>query len=79
MMEIFTDPSSPTPDYAAQHPLQFHFALAVEDAANWNRRLVAAGALLVGEQTLDDGSHMVMLRDPLGVSLQLCERVSPMV
>ena len=38
---------------------------------------VAAGATLLTEETLGDGSVLVMLRDPWGVALQICQRAKP--
>ena len=41
--------------------------------------LVGAGATLVDQQTLADGSRLVMLRDPWGLPLQLCKRTTPLL
>ena len=78
-IEIYTNPIAPIPDYAAQDPLCFHIAFAVDDAAAVRDYLLANGATLVVNQMLDDGSLLVMLRDPWGVALQLCQRAAPMV
>jgi glyoxylase I family protein len=78
-IEIYTNPIAPTPNYATQHPLCFHIAFAVEDAAATRDNLLANGATLVSDQKMDDGSRLVMLRDPWGVALQLCQRAVPMV
>jgi len=43
------------------------------------KTLVSAGATLVQDLHLDDGSHLVMLRDPWGLALQLCKRAVPML
>jgi glyoxylase I family protein len=77
-IEIYTNPIAPVPDYAEQHPLVFHFAFAVENAVIARDALVAAGATVVTDQKLDDGTHLVMLRDPWGMALQLCQRAVPM-
>ena len=37
-------------------------------------RHAAAGAVVVDEVRLDDGSHLIMMRDPWGLALQLCKR-----
>ncbi len=79
VMEIYTNPSAPIPDYANQDPLCLHVAFAVEDAAAERDALIASGATLVSNQTLDDGSLLVMLRDPWGIALQLCQRAAPML
>ena len=79
VMEIYTNPIAPIPAYADQHPLCLHVAFAVEDAATTRDNLIANGATLLTDQKMDDGSHLVMLRDPWGVALQLCQRNVPMV
>ena len=79
VMEIYSNPTAPIPDYRTQHPLSFHIAFAEPDPVAVKERLVAAGALLVEENTFDDGSHVIMLRDPWGVPLQLWKRSTPLV
>lgn len=76
-LELYSNSSDPVPDYAAQHPLRFHLAFAVAEAKAVQVRLVQAGATLVMEEPLPDGSILVMLRDPWGVALQLCQRAKP--
>jgi len=75
--EIYHNPSAPVPNYAAQPPLVFHFAFFAPEARTLRAALVAAGATLLTEETLADGSVLVMLRDPWGVALQLCQRAVP--
>jgi glyoxylase I family protein len=41
--------------------------------------MVSAGAAFVNEIRLDDGSHLVMLRDPWGMALQLCNRADALL
>ena len=78
IIEIYTNPAGPIPDYPHQHPLQFHWAFAVDDPDADKDRLVAAGASVVEEIWLEDGSHLFMLRDPWGVPLQICKRTKPL-
>ncbi len=77
VVEIYSNPSAAMPDYAAQHPLVFHFAVFTTDAAADQRRLVKAGATVFLEETTPDGTRLVMMRDPWGVPLQLCQRTTP--
>ena len=79
VMEIYSNPDEPVPAYVDQHPLRFHFAFAVAKAETVKQRLLRAGASPCLEAHLDDGSHLVMLRDPWGIPLQLCQRADPMV
>jgi catechol 2,3-dioxygenase-like lactoylglutathione lyase family enzyme len=76
-VEFYSNPAAPVPDYAAAHPLCFHFAVVATDAQAERKRLTAAGAKLLREEPQPDGSLLVMLRDPWGVPLQLCERAVP--
>jgi len=79
VMEIYRNETAPIADYRTQNPLVFHAALAVDTPVETRDRLVAAGATLFEEVVLEDGSHLVMLRDPWGVPLQLCCRTTPFV
>jgi hypothetical protein len=56
----------------------FHVAVVARDARTERARLEAAGATLFLEDPQPDGSLLIMLRDPWGVPLQLCQRASPM-
>ncbi|MBT5902003.1 MAG: VOC family protein [Opitutaceae bacterium] len=77
MWEIYRNPPNDIPDYAAMNPLQLHLAFCSEDPAADSADLIAAGATLVTDDHLPDGSHLVMLRDPWGLALQLCQRGTP--
>jgi len=79
VMEIYTNPTSAIPNHSTEHPLRFHFAFAVSEPAALKEKLVSAGASVVEELKLDDGSHLIMMRDPWGVPLQLCKRANPMI
>lgn len=79
VIEIYSNPADPVPDYAAMHPLRFHLAFAAADIDADKRALVAAGATVVDEQTTGDGSRLIMLRDPWGLALQLCRRTTPLL
>jgi len=77
VVELYTNPAATIPAYAAQHPLVFHFAVVSGDVAADRARLVKAGATVYAEEVLPDGSRLMMLRDPWGVPLQLCQRAKP--
>ncbi len=80
ILEIYNALPDDVPDYGAMKPLVLHIAFASQDAEADFERLVAAGALAVsdGVGVNGDGDHMAMLRDPWGLTLQLCQRVTPM-
>ena len=76
-IELYTNPVDAVPDYANQHQLRVHFAFAVKDAGAERTRLLQAGATLIVEEPQLDGSLLIMLRDPWGVPVQLCQRAQP--
>jgi catechol 2,3-dioxygenase-like lactoylglutathione lyase family enzyme len=77
VLELYTNPGAAVPDYAAAHPLCFHFAVVAPDARAERLRLEAGGATLFREEPQPDGSLLIMLRDPWGIPLQLCQRTTP--
>lgn len=78
MVELYTNPAAAIPDYAATHPLCFHIAFVAGDARKERQRLEQAGAKFFVEESLPDGTLLVMMRDLWGVPLQLCQRAKPM-
>lgn len=79
MLEIYSNPKGETLDFKKLHPLAVHLALVSEDPTADRNRLIAAGATEFSDDTLPDGSHLVMIRDPWGICLQLCKRATPMI
>ena len=78
MIEIYNNPADEVPPYRLMNPLLVHLAFVSQDPTADRKRLLEAGASLVSDHQLDDGSHLVMLRDPWGLAVQLCKRTSPM-
>ena len=75
VLEIYCNPPDQVPNYREMNPLLFHLALASADPSADAQRLMAAGAVMVEEVKPPDGSaHLIMLRDPWGLALQLCKR-----
>ena len=79
VLEIYSNTSQRIPEYNKQHPLEFHFALKVDNPVEAKNKLIEAGAKVEEEIKLDDGSHLIMLRDPFGIPLQLVKRGKPLV
>ncbi|MDO9554455.1 VOC family protein [Rhodonellum sp.] len=79
MLEIYANPKGPVLDFKNQHPLVVHLAFVSDDPTHDKDRLVSAGATLVSDDLLEDGSHLVMLRDPWGLAIQFCKRAVPMI
>jgi len=79
VLEIYCNPPDQIPDYRKMNPLLFHLALASADAPADSERLIAAGAVFEEEVRPPDGSRLIMLRDPWGVPLQICQRARPLL
>ncbi|RMF77347.1 MAG: VOC family protein [Chloroflexi bacterium] len=80
LIEFYTNPDAPVPDYAAMHPVIFHFAFVAEDIEAERERLIAAGATADGEiNNLPNGDQLAFLRDPWGVTIQLAKRTHSML
>lgn len=77
IFELYTNPKSAIPNYAAAHPLSFHLAVVAADARAERIRLEQAGASLFLEEPQPDGTRLIMMRDPWNVPLQLCQRIKP--
>ena len=78
-IEIYRNSRIEPTDLAGMHPLVMHLALMSKDPGSDRDRLVAAGATVFEEEKLPDGTHLVMLKDPWGVSLQIVKRGSPLL
>jgi glyoxylase I family protein len=79
MIEIYKNPPDQVPDYGKMHPLLLHLAFVSTDTETDKARLLGAGGSCVQDETLADGSRIIMLRDPWGLSIQLCKRANPML
>jgi glyoxylase I family protein len=80
VLEVYNNPASPMPDYAAMNPLMFHIAFSVADIEGERDRLAAAGAIDVGEiATTPANDQLLFLRDPWSVPLQLVKRATPLL
>jgi catechol 2,3-dioxygenase-like lactoylglutathione lyase family enzyme len=80
LLEIYGNESAPRHDFPSQHPAMLHFAFVSNDVGADVKRLVGAGATLVGSiERSDGGDELAMLRDPWGVCLQLVKRAQPML
>jgi glyoxylase I family protein len=77
VVELYSNPAAVITDFHAAHPLTFHFAVVTPAAEKDRARLEKAGAVFFAEDALPDGSRLIMMRDPWGVPLQLCQRTSP--
>lgn len=74
IIEFYTREDELAQDFKESHPLTFHVAFVSENAEKDKERLTKAGASFFEEVFKEDGSHLVMMRDPWGLPLQLCQR-----
>lgn len=79
MIEIYNNPADEVPDYENMDPLIIHLAFVSEDPDSDKDRLIKAGASVESDDNFPDGTHLVMLRDPWGLAIQLCKRGVPML
>jgi glyoxylase I family protein len=79
LLEIYMNPPDQVPLYAKMDPLLLHVAFVSEDPESDKVALLSAGATFVEELHFEDSSHLVMLRDPWGLAIQLCKRGEPML
>jgi glyoxylase I family protein len=80
LIEIYHNPSVPTPNYPSMHPLQLHLAFVSENLKADRHRLLQAGATVAEDYSTNPaGDELLMLRDPWGLGLQLVKRGIPML
>lgn len=79
LLEFYKNPPDEVPDYDGMNPLQMHLAFVSADPERDKKVLIDAGARFVETKHLSDGSELVMLKDPWGISIQLCQRGNPML
>lgn len=79
MLEMYNNPADAVPDYHNQDPLIMHVAFVSANPYKDCATLEQAGATKVDEVNLPDGSLLIMMKDPWGLSLQLCKRGNPMI
>ena len=80
MLELYSNPAAPIPDYASMNPFTLHFAFASSDIEADHQRLLDAGATAEGEITpTPAGDKIVFLRSPWQVTIQLVQRGKPLI
>ncbi len=79
MIEIYNNPADSVPSYDDMDPLIVHLAFVSENPDADKEKLLAAGATFVSDNQFDDGTHLLMLRDPWGLAIQFCKRGLPML
>ncbi len=79
MIEFYSNPAVPIPDYTAVHPTNLHIAFASSDIEGDRAKLLAGGAAAFGEiNTTPAGDKLAFVRSPDGVPFQLVQRKKPL-
>lgn len=78
VVELYHNLDALVPDYRKMHHLEFHFAFKTDEAESAKNKLLNLNCVLVEELKKDDGTHIIMMRDPWGLALQLCQRAVPL-
>jgi catechol 2,3-dioxygenase-like lactoylglutathione lyase family enzyme len=79
MIELYKNPKAEILDYPNLNPLMLHLAFVSENPDEEKEKLGKAGAQLVSDDTLEDGTRLLMMRDPWGLCIQFCKRAKPML
>jgi glyoxylase I family protein len=79
MLELYSNPAAPIPNYADVHPTNLHIAFASSAIEADRARLIAAGAEPVGEISVTPtGDKLAFFRGPSQVPFQLVQRQKPL-
>lgn len=79
MIELYQNPKATVLEFDSLDPLMLHLAFVSADPEADSRRLVDAGASEVSDDTLPDGTRLIMLRDPWGLAVQLVKRAQALL
>lgn len=80
MLEIYSNPAVPMPDYPNVHPTNLHLAFSSSDIENDRARLLNSGAEAFGEITVTPaGDKLAFFRGPQSVPFQLVQRKKPLI
>jgi glyoxylase I family protein len=75
--EIYHNAKAPLSAVRDTHPAAYHLAFYVDDLDAVRDKVVAAGGSFIEEVNTPSGSRLVMMRDPWGIAVQLCQRIPP--
>lgn len=73
-LELYRKPEDGLPDYRAMPTGRLHLGFLTTAPEQDRDRLLAAGAALVADESLRDGSRVVTFRDPWGFAFQISQR-----
>lgn len=75
-LELYHNTKAEIPDYFTQSPLKFHLAFYDQKPVEMSNYLKQQGAVFIEEIKPDADTHLVMMRDPWGIPLQICKRTN---
>ena len=78
VMELFFNNSADVTNFENLHHLTMHMAFQVEDARKLSEKLQKEGATFLEEVNPEEGTILVMLKNPWNIPLQLCQRKNKM-
>lgn len=80
MLELYSNPDAPMPNYSDIHPLNLHLAYGSSDIESDSQKLIAAGATPVGAiNETPAGDKLAFFRGPFDVPVQLVQRKKPLI
>ena len=80
MLELYQNSERPVLDLPNISYMSVHLAFMVDDVLAAKKALTAHGATVAEDlSTTPSGDHVLMMRDPWGLSIQLAKRVVPML
>lgn len=80
VLEFLNNANVPVPDYASINPFNVHIAFHTADIRADHARLLELGATFEDDiATNAAGDQLVYLRDPWGLTVQLVQRVHPLL
>jgi glyoxylase I family protein len=81
MLELYSNPAAPMPDYSTVDPLNLHLAFLSHDIEADRQRLIAAGAQPLSEivDSPVGGARLAFFRGPDAVPFQLVQRDKPLI
>ena len=79
MIELYQNSKAEVLAFDSMDPLMLHLAFVSENPSEDADRLLKAGAKKISDDTLPDGTQLIMLRDPWGLAVQLVKRAKTLL
>jgi catechol 2,3-dioxygenase-like lactoylglutathione lyase family enzyme len=79
MIELYQNTKAEVLAFDSLDPLMLHLAFVSENPEIDASRLMDAGAKKISDDTLSDGTRLIMMRDPWGLAVQLVKRANALL